>query len=335
MKKNKIHPSKVALTGAIMSTLGLTHHVEGPRNGKRYDANETAFLTRQIEHVRSKVYEVQVASLLARSFLPTATDIPSWAQFVVEVIFDSAGQAKVVTNGSDDAPRVDLIASEQSYKVVSLADSYGFTLMDMRQALGVGMPLSDKKGKTAHRVLDTATDEILATGTLASANQTLGLVGFINASAVPIVTATAGSWAAATADAIIADVTKLIQAPSQATLQIFDSDTVIMAPAKYDFIAAKPRSATSDTTILEFLQRTNPGVSFQKWHRLTSAGAGSLDRLVAYKKSDEVIEAIVPQEFEQLPPQVKNLETVTICHSRCGGVRIHHPKALAYLDATA
>jgi hypothetical protein len=35
----------------------------------RFDANETAFLARQIEFVRTKVYEVQYAELLAKRFM--------------------------------------------------------------------------------------------------------------------------------------------------------------------------------------------------------------------------------------------------------------------------
>ncbi|MES1988059.1 MAG: hypothetical protein V4440_08525, partial [Pseudomonadota bacterium] len=50
--------------------------------------------------------------------------------------------------------------------------------------------------------------------------------------------------------------------------------------------------ATSDTTILEFLKRTNPGVSFDRWHRLTGAGASSKDRLVAYAKTRNIIEGL-------------------------------------------
>lgn len=302
--------------------------------GRRLDANETAFLTRQIELVRSKIYEVKTAALLARSFLPSATDIPSWASHVVEVVFDDVGRAKIVGNGTDAVPRVDRVASEQSFKVFSLAAAYGWTLWDMRQAVGTGVPLPSLKGTTARRVVDTAIDELLATGKLDSVGQNPGLVGFVNAAAVPIVASTAGSWAAASSDAIIKDVTDLISAVSQSTLQIFEVTDVVIAPEKYDLIAHKPRSTTSDTTILEFLERTHRGVTFSKWHRLSNAGAGGKDRMIAYAKTPEVIEALVPQEFEQLPPQFVNFETLINCHARCGGVRIHHPKALAYMDPT-
>lgn len=326
-----VKPETLARYDSLWSQLDLRSD-----DGRRYDANETAILTRQAEFVRSKVFEVKVASLLGLSFVPLATDIPSWVSHVIEVVYDSAGQAKIVGNASDESPRVDVIASEQTAKVLSLSAAYGYTLMDLRAAIGTGIPLTERKGLTARRVIDTAIDEIIATGILASANQTnTGLTGLINASAVPIVASSAGSWAAATADAIIQEVNSLIVTPSQSTKQIFATDTVILAPAKYDFIAQKPRNSTSDTTVLEFLKRVNPGVNFEKWHRLTAAGAGAKDRTLAYAKNPEVLEAIVPLQFEQLPPQLKNFDTVILCHARCGGVDIHHPAAMAYMDPTS
>lgn len=316
--------------GALFAAMGLTHH---PVSGKRLDANETAFLTRQVEFVRAKTFEVKTLSLLSRGFVQLATDIPPWANHVVEVTLDGSGRARVISNGGEDFPRTDVVASESTYKVVSIGASYAWTLMDLRQALATGVPLSERKAARARRAIDAAIDEVIATGALASVGQSFGASGLINASSVPVTVMSAGSWAAATADAIIADMVKLIQAPGIATGEVFPANRVLLAPEKYDFLATKARSATSDTTILEFLQRTNKQVTFEKFNRLSAAGAGGVnDRTIAYNDSAEVVEAVVPQEFEQLPPQVVNLETLTLCHARAGGVIWHHNKGATYGD---
>jgi hypothetical protein len=312
--------------------------------GYRFDSNETAILTRQIEFVRAKTFDVKRASLQALNYIPLASDIPSWASNVIQVVYDGVGRAQIVANGADDIPRVGVVASEQTLKVVSVNAAYAYDLMDLRAAIGTGVPLADRKALMARRVIDTAIDEMLAIGTLAtmSGQVNTGLAGFINNAAVPVYTTTAGSWAAATADAIILDMTNIIVKPSQATKQLFATTDVIMSPEKYDFIAQKPRGTPSDTTILEFLKRVNPGVTFSKWHRLTGTtaggtgpGASGKDRVIAYAKDPEVIEGIVPILFEQLPPQVRNMETSVIVHARCGGVDFHHPSAAVYADPLA
>ena len=332
----RLDAAQLAEYASLFAPLNLRHEF-GAKAGQRFDANETGFLARQVEVVRAKVFEVKVAELLARKFLPTATDIPSWSSHVIEVVYDSVGRAKVISTNTDMIPRVDVVASEQAYKVVSIGASYGWALMEMRQAIGTGIPLAERKGVTARRVIDAGIDEVLATGQLASVDQvSFGMSGFANSSAVSILASASAGWAAATSNAlkavIIQDICNGILSISQNTLQVFSCTDVVMAPAKYDFLATTPRSDQSDETLLSFLQRVNPGVTFHKWHRLTAAGAGGKDRIVYYHKSPEVLEAIVPQEFEQLPHQVEGLETITICHARCGGVRYHQPKAVVYQD---
>jgi hypothetical protein len=327
---HQANPAAVGYHAPLFYNLNVTNRFD-----QRLDANETMFLTRELEHVRAKTYEVKQASLLARSFLPTAADIPNWAHTVVEIIYDSSGRAQVISNGTQSLPRVDVVASEQTYKVVSIGAAYAFTVMDLRQAVALGKPLEATKALTSRRVIDTAIDEILATGALATVNQSFGMSGFVNHASIPIVADTGGSWATITADAMIADFSALIEAPGVASKQIFEVTDVIVAPVQWNKMNRTPRSTNSDTTVLEFLRKNFPGVTFHKWHRLTGVGGGGDNRSIAYHKSPEVIEAIVPQEYETFPAQQKGLELETPCHARAAGVRLHHPNACADMDHAA
>jgi hypothetical protein len=318
---------------AIFQSVGLTHH---PVSGRRLDANDTAFLVRQVEYLRARTLEVRYPALLARSFVPTATDVPNWVNYAIQVVEDHQGQAKVIANGANDLPQTNVTVSEKSFPVVSIGTSYSFTLHDLRQSIALGQPLPDKKSKAARRVDAVAADEILATGGLASAGQgTLGMVGLLTSSAVPAVTPTTDFWddTDTTPDQILADLNKLAAAPRIATNQIFSTTNILLSQSKYERIATRPRSTNSDTTVLDMFLRTNPGVSVDVWYRCDLAGDGGTDDLaVAYSKNPEVLEGIVPQEFEQLPPQFQGFSTTVYCHSRCGGVRIWQPKAMAYMS---
>ena len=46
----------------------------------RFDANETVFLTRQLEHIESKLYEIKYPTLIARDLVPKIGGVPSGAQ---------------------------------------------------------------------------------------------------------------------------------------------------------------------------------------------------------------------------------------------------------------
>ena len=71
----------------------------------------------------------------------------------------------------------------------------------------------------------------------------------------------------------------------------------------------------------------------ESWYKLNTAdAAGTGPRALFYKRSPEVLELVIPQDFEQLPPQAKNLAFVVPCHARCGGVVVRYPVAMLYLD---
>jgi hypothetical protein len=46
----------------------------------------------------------------------------------------------------------------------------------------------------------------------------------------------------------------------------------------------------------------------------------------------EILQGVITQEFEMLPPQLRGFESVTYCHARVGGLELRYPKALAYAD---
>lgn len=310
------------------------------RDGMRLDANETSMLNRELEFVRSKTYEKQYSKLLARTFIPMATDIPAWTPTVVEVVYDSFGVAKVIANNglSDDLPRADTIVSEASFKVASIGSSYGFGMLELRAAAATGAPLEARRASAARRSIEAAFDSLLFKGTLPSANQlTLGFTGIANNSGVPSGTATnaGNSWIGATSVEITKDLNNMLDVPEQTTEQIFRPDTILMAPREYDHIAQLAFNAFTEKSVLKAFLENHPGVSVLKWHRLKDSVSAGTNRVISYVRDPDVIEAIIPQDFEQFPAQLRNLEMVIPCHGRCGGVHIHQPKACLYLDLDA
>jgi hypothetical protein len=54
--------------------------------------------------------------------------------------------------------------------------------------------------------------------------------------------------------------------------------------------------------------------------------------MVAYKKDPDMFTLEIPQMFEQLPVQERNLEYVIPCHARIGGVIIPYPLSLYIME---
>jgi hypothetical protein len=93
----------------------------------------------------------------------------------------------------------------------------------------------------------------------------------------------------------------------------------------------------SNQTCLDFFLKTSPYVkTVEPSYRLDQARSGNWSgttgRAVAYEKNPERLAALIPLEFEQLPPQQEHFEIRTTCHMRIGGVIAYFPGSISYMD---
>ena len=319
-----------ALIQHVASQLGI--NLDTDDNGNRRDAGETAAFLRQLEYVYSQTYDIKHAALRAREFIPVDSSVPTGADSYTYQQWDMFGEAKIIANYGDDLPRVDVQAKEFTAPIKSLGNAYGFSIQDVRRAAMSGASLETRRAAMARRAHEQAIDEIGAFG-----NAAAGLPGFLNNTNIPIVAPDNAPWATATALEIIADLNKLTNSIITVTKDVEKPDTLILDLASFQLVNTMPMSSTGDAdkTVLKFFLDNNPYIqAIDSWTKLEDAGAAGVTRIVAYRRDPEVLQMVIPQEFEQLPPQARNLEFVIPCHSRKGGVKIHYPLACAFMDGT-
>jgi len=309
---------------------------------KRFDANETAFLTRQLEYVRAKTFEIDYPDLKARSYIPIATDIPESVETYVYFARDRLGKAKIIANGVDDLPRIDVSAAERTGKVRQIGDSYGWDLNEMAEAARLGIPLSEQKATAAREAIEQAIDEVLCLGTTTHPDQiglNFGITGLLNNADVVsqgIINPAGDPWSTTpTAAEMLLDLNTMMNTIVNANSQKYIPDTILFAPAQFSLLATTSVGTDANQmTVLRSFLLNNPYIkTIDQWYRLTGAGAGgTTDRAIIFKKDPSVLEAVVPMEFRQEAPQARNLEFVVPCRARCGGVKVYKPAAIRYAD---
>jgi len=299
-------------------------------NGVRMDDAMTAVLSRQLEYVKAQTYDIEYSKLKAREFIPISNEVPEGAEAMVYRSWDETGMAKVISDYADDLPMVDALAKEHMVTFTDLGDAYSWTVRDLKRAAFGGIPLDAKKAQAARNVLERKIDDIAAFGLPEKA-----LPGFLNHPNVPEIAAVNGDWLnpATTPDQILADLFALEQAVINQTLEVHEADTLLLPVPLYGKIATTSYGANSDRTILRyFLENAQSIKNVDKWSKLNTAGDAGAPRAVAYARTPEVVEFQIPQEFEQLPPQQRNMSYVVNCLARVGGVLFYRPLAAAYMD---
>lgn len=308
-----------------------------------FDANETLFLERELTQFRAKLFEVQFPALKARTFLPKANDIAPSAETYAYKVMSPLGKAKMIAYKAGDLPRVDADAIERTGKVRPVGASFGWDLNEMREAARLGIPLSELKGRMAREAIERAIDEILAFGGLKDASGALSdvsLQGFVNNADVEGgggANIEAGLyWFAGTAPDpadILADITDVVSLIQSDSKSVFQANSLLLPTRHYNYMKQTPFSELSGESILSVFQKNNPEITtVAPWYVLDDAGASGKPRAIVYQKDPMVAEAVIPQEFETMPPQADGLEMLINCHARCGGAKVYQPLAIRYLD---
>jgi len=294
----------------------------------RLDAGETAFITRELLAIKSKVYQTEYPTLRALDFVPMATDVDAYAENIAYQQTDEYGKAKIVANDARDLPRVNSQIGEATTPVKTLAAEYTMTWLDIQRSARSRVPLSDRLAKAARNTIAEGIDSVISLG-----DSLTSLIGFTGISSVHI-GAAAAAWSSASALQMYTDMITACNLVVTNTKGTHQATNLLLPISAYATAAITPWSATgaSDLTVLKFFQLNNPGVKVDSWYRLETAGASGVKRMIAYDRNADVVEGQLPLNYTELPPQWNGLAMVIPCLARVGGVQARFPKAIEYVD---
>jgi hypothetical protein len=312
----------------LVDALGFRADSDDPNF--RLDSGETAAFARQLQAVETQIYEVEYPANRARDFIPVDGSHGAWAESFVWRIWDWAGMAKIITGYSDDRPAVDIMAAEKVQKIESLGDSFGYSIQDLRAASRLGMPLDSEKGQLARKAIENKIEDLSVLGDTAT-----GLPGFVNMPNVPILSSPGdltGNWlGGATPKQILADLHAMPNAVDDNTKGTHAANTIVLPRPQYRWIKSTTlNDYTSETILTTFLKQSDTIRQVDQWNRLDTADGSGGPLAVCYQKDPTVVKLVIPQEFEMLPPQPRNLAFKVPCHSRYGGVSWRYPLAAVY-----
>lgn len=304
------------------------------------DASENVFFSRQLESIRATAFDVQYAELKGFSLVPAKTDIHPGAEQYTYRVFDKVGKATLSSDMSDRGPRIDIKGFEQTSKIRSLKDSYGYSIQEARAAMMASLDLSGRKAKAARDAIAVAMDDLILLGTASSVESaaSAGLGGLFTQSSTQVYTVPSGSggsqlWTSKTPDEIVQDMLGLVFQIYQNSNMVETPDTLVLPLARKGLVSSTRMGDGSNQTILSHFLEVNGMIKRVEFsQKLNSNSAWTGCRMVAYQNDASKLEAIIPIEFEQLAPQFDGYEVLTHCHARIGGTVVYFPGSIGYAD---
>jgi len=302
------------------------------------DADESIFFLRQLEKVKSKTYDIKRVRLKVRELIPVSFEAGPGADSITYEQFDQVGIAKVVSDYARDFPRADVKAKEFTSKIRSLGASYGYSVQEIRSAQMAGKPLQQRKANAARRSVAEKENRLAWLG-----DSDYNIQGWLSNPNIPDVALPADGAGGLTTfasklgtpDLIVRDLNSMVNAIVNQSNGAEEPNTMLMPITQKTTIASTPRSANSDTTILNyFLQNNAVGLTDCDWIAELAAANGFVgnDTLITYDRNPDAMTLEIPQDFEQFRPQEKGMEFEVPVHERFGGVLVYYPLSQAKTD---
>lgn len=291
------------------------------------------FVQKQTTHVEAGVYKTRFPAIRYPGLIPVDTSANPWVKAVDYYSMEDVGEAQWLADRANDIAVVGGQMTKSSTAVHMAGIGYDYGLEEVNQARMLGMNLTGDKAVAARSIYERKVDNIAFTGDAAK-----GFEGLYSYTGVDVTSAPTGSWATATEDQILADINALLTGVFTATSEVAMADTLLLPSTKYQFIASK-RLGDTGGTILEFVQRANSytaetgqPLTIRSLRGLDTAGAGATPRMVAYRRSPEVLKMHIPMPHNFLPVQVVGLTFKVPGIFRLGGLDIRLPKEVRYSD---
>jgi hypothetical protein len=284
------------------------------------------------------------------NIIPLSNEFPAGTEFYSYRVFNKLGVSKIIANNADDLPRVGVDYKEIAGKVVATANEFALTFRDIRKSSIAKRSLRNELMFSSKEAAMTLLNETIQYGN--SVHNLPGLYNNDNVTEYAVSTVGSGTpntlwldngFAVKTPDQIIADVNGLIRSVIVLSKGKKRPNMVLLPLEHYTHIVSTPRSGTSETTILQWLERNNPGVRFigveeLNKERLTEKGILGPDgvsaltgaMMMALTVALDTVKAHFPMPYTLQPTYQIGLEMRTPTEMEHGGTDIKKPYAFAY-----
>ena len=294
------------------------------------DANENLFFTRELEHIIPEMFEFQFARINARRIFPIDRTAGAHSKTITWRQFTKTGNAQIISDYADDIQLVNAKGEEFTSRVRGIAVGAMWSMDEIRAARAVGRPLDRMYAEAARETMMRLENTVAFSG-----DSNFNLTGLFSAGTnIPSNPAPKGSWTMSlAADDILYDMHYAANTIPEVTGDVEAATTLLLPTSKYHIVASRKHGTDTDRTILSHFLLNSPYIrEVIPVRELETLGTGGNPVMVAYNRSPSKLRLQVPLDLEQLAPIQQNLAVIVPYHMKVGGVTIHKPMSIHFVQ---
>jgi len=301
--------------------------------GYRQDA--ITFTRNQLETLEATIYDVLYSNPLdAFRMIPLNTSEPAGATQSSYRMIERLGAAKVVGDGAQDRPKIDVDMTKTTLNVIEVGSSYGWTVGNVEQGGISDFNYVVDVARASAESIALAHNEYALVGGSGVEGGDASVTGFLNNASVNDATLTDADWTAITGPNAYVTITDLIHQVITQSAGRHRATNVELSVFAYNVVAKLLLNSTTSQTVLAALQQNYPGITFSMSASLTGRGTAGVDLLVAYERSSANAEYRASVVYDEASADKQGFAFTTQTRGKMFGTAVRYPLSMAYGQLT-
>lgn len=233
-----------------------------PEASRRMDEAETVFIDNQLRQLDDRIFDQKFEPLDGDKICPVAGGLDPDAETYSYRLRRHSGKAAYINDTPTDVQAVNSAIEKDFVRIVTGAIGYRLSDRDVRKARRVAaegggdLMLEASNDMACIRALNE-----LRSNSILSGNSAVGLKGFFGNSSTPISQAATPILEGSSPDDDLAVLNAWVNNIAERTSGVERPNRFVLPLSTYNVLTSKPRSANSDTTVLQFWATNNEYVN--------------------------------------------------------------------------
>lgn len=293
--------------------------------GMGIDANKLdahgIWTVNQLTQLLNRQYEQAYPQTGVLELFPVTTELSPVTKNFEWLEFDGVTSAKIIADYTDDLPTVEAMASEKTGKVFRLGNAWFISIDEIKAGQALGSSLSDRKASLAREGHETLVNDLVFKGS--APHNIVSVFDQPNINRL-----TSASWT--TPEIAFSELQDLIDTIEDVTLGRHHVTNIVIPPSKRRLLTQKMPDVTE--SYLAWFKENYPNVTITAIAELEDIDGTGTKGVLAYEKDPMNMSIEIPERFNMLPMQPKDLHFKVPCTSKCTGLIVYRPLTIAILS---
>ena len=293
--------------------------------GMGIDANKLdahgIWTVNQLTQLLNRQYEQAYPQTGVLELFPVTTELSPVTKNFEWLEFDGVTSAKIIADYTDDLPTVEAMASEKTGKVFRLGNAWFISIDEIKAGQALGSSLSDRKASLAREGHETLVNDLVFKGS--APHNIVSVFDQPNINRL-----TSASWT--TPEIAFSELQDLIETIEDVTLGRHHVTNIVIPPSKRRLLTQKMPDVTE--SYLAWFKENYPNVTITAIAELEDIDGAGTKGVLAYEKNPMNMSIEIPERFNMLPMQPKDLHFKVPCTSKCTGLIVYRPLTIAILS---